>query len=376
MIEAFEIGVSLALQDGISESIASAQQSVVALQAAIASSGVSIQALREAGSKAASITGGERDQTQSRKTDAGEANQALPSAASSAGETPAAKTAQEGGLTSPGLLYPAYQNVAGDAETQDRPQSGDDERAYGEPARIFISTADDAAGASRMDMGGPQLPEAPPSLSEAGLGATELSPGLDRAPSSALSGYVAQQDTVSLGAPGAPGDAAISLPDRAAHLDMRGGSAPGSQDRISLSTVVFPNDAPPAQPAGMRSGGVWPIMPGAPNLDQPGPFEDDAAGWPSLAPGDDAGANRTPDTIVRTTMRTASPRMTAAQPSAAPQGQPRQSEPFKGDVYLDGMLVGRWMSKYLRREAERADSGPTGFDAKRSRLLPGVTVGG
>jgi hypothetical protein len=40
------------------------------------------------------------------------------------------------------------------------------------------------------------------------------------------------------------------------------------------------------------------------------------------------------------------------------------------------MLVGRWVSRFLLKQAERADAGPTGFDAKRGRLLPGVTVGG
>jgi hypothetical protein len=44
-------------------------------------------------------------------------------------------------------------------------------------------------------------------------------------------------------------------------------------------------------------------------------------------------------------------------------------------VFLDGMLVGRWMSRFLQREGERASTGPTGFDPRRGRLLPGVTVG-
>ena len=54
----------------------------------------------------------------------------------------------------------------------------------------------------------------------------------------------------------------------------------------------------------------------------------------------------------------------------------RDAGPQEGDVFLDGMLVGRWMSRFLTREAERASAGPTGFDARRGRLLPSVTVGG
>jgi hypothetical protein len=67
--------------------------------------------------------------------------------------------------------------------------------------------------------------------------------------------------------------------------------------------------------------------------------------------------------------------------SPAELAPPQQAEaaaagPREGDVFLDGMLVGRWMSRFLNREAERASAGPTGFDARRGRLLPGVTVGG
>ena len=49
--------------------------------------------------------------------------------------------------------------------------------------------------------------------------------------------------------------------------------------------------------------------------------------------------------------------------------------PVEGDVYLDGMLVGRWMSRFLAQEAGRASVGPTGFDGRRGWLLPGATVG-
>jgi len=54
----------------------------------------------------------------------------------------------------------------------------------------------------------------------------------------------------------------------------------------------------------------------------------------------------------------------------------RDAGPQEGDVFLDGLLVGRWMSRFLNREASRASAGPTGFDPRRGQLLPGVTVGG
>ena len=50
-------------------------------------------------------------------------------------------------------------------------------------------------------------------------------------------------------------------------------------------------------------------------------------------------------------------------------------ERTQGDIFLDGVLVGRWISRLLNREAERASVGPTGFDMRRGRLMPGATVG-
>ena len=52
------------------------------------------------------------------------------------------------------------------------------------------------------------------------------------------------------------------------------------------------------------------------------------------------------------------------------------SQQIRGDVFLDGAVVGRWMSRFLSHEAERGASGRTGFDVRRGRLLPGPAVGG
>jgi hypothetical protein len=77
------------------------------------------------------------------------------------------------------------------------------------------------------------------------------------------------------------------------------------------------------------------------------------------------------------TSRTADqPPIVDLRKSVAPQARRHEPQAPIGDVYLDGMLVGRWVSRFLQKQAERADVGPTGFDAKRGRLLPGVTVGG
>lgn len=47
---------------------------------------------------------------------------------------------------------------------------------------------------------------------------------------------------------------------------------------------------------------------------------------------------------------------------------------IQGDVYLDGAIVGRWISRLLTREVERSNASPNRFDSRRGRLLPGPTV--
>jgi hypothetical protein len=61
--------------------------------------------------------------------------------------------------------------------------------------------------------------------------------------------------------------------------------------------------------------------------------------------------------------------------SGSDSGGGQGQQQMQGDVFLDGVLVGRWMSRWLNREADRASAGRTGFDARRGRLLPGATVG-
>ncbi len=61
---------------------------------------------------------------------------------------------------------------------------------------------------------------------------------------------------------------------------------------------------------------------------------------------------------------------------ASQDKSPRSTDQqVQGDVFLDGVQVGRWMSRMLKREAERASVGRTGFDGRRGLLLPGPTVG-
>jgi hypothetical protein len=70
---------------------------------------------------------------------------------------------------------------------------------------------------------------------------------------------------------------------------------------------------------------------------------------------------------------------TAPQPSAkspAP-GLPEQSQlnaPETGHVFLDGQLVGRWMREHLAQMAARPPSGSTGFDPRLGMIWPGAPI--
>jgi len=57
-----------------------------------------------------------------------------------------------------------------------------------------------------------------------------------------------------------------------------------------------------------------------------------------------------------------------------PPSQPASSGPEMGNIMLDGQLVGHWMSDRLAREAHRAPSGPTGFDPKLGFVWPGAPI--
>jgi hypothetical protein len=60
---------------------------------------------------------------------------------------------------------------------------------------------------------------------------------------------------------------------------------------------------------------------------------------------------------------------------AAPVAAAASSGPVQGDVFLDGARVGRWMSDRLAREADRPQAGMTGFDPRLGPAWPGSLHG-
>ncbi|MDE2197916.1 MAG: hypothetical protein KGJ41_02750 [Rhodospirillales bacterium] len=50
-------------------------------------------------------------------------------------------------------------------------------------------------------------------------------------------------------------------------------------------------------------------------------------------------------------------------------------QPMRGDVYLDGALVGRWVEQHLTRAIGRPQNGSTAFDARMTPVWPGSLQG-
>jgi hypothetical protein len=64
-----------------------------------------------------------------------------------------------------------------------------------------------------------------------------------------------------------------------------------------------------------------------------------------------------------------------ALPSAVPPPDGEAPRSSGGDVFLDGVRVGRWMADRMERDAGRPPVGPTFFDPRQSPAWPGATVG-
>jgi hypothetical protein len=330
VIEAFQIGISLALQDGVEEGIAKAQRDVAAVTRAVGVGATSVQRLQEAG--VAALTVAQSAGAQVRSRIGGEA-------ASTQARAPA-------------TLEPRVQTAA------DLPVS---------PVEL------------------PEAPSRAPSIAPAVtvpssvLGSiVVLGPeGVTEARKPAASGQL----TPSAIAPSGHLSAFAQLPERSvaapsANVQAMAQAAPGQiappvegrQPQVRLD--VF----------GATGSGVHPD--GDPAFAFAGAERFAGNAQKSATPHDTGAGPRAPafePEPLRETSRQDQAAAAADDPGGPGPGRGSAETahgPTHGDVFLDGALVGRWMSRLLSREASRATGGPTGFDPRRNALLPGATVGG
>jgi len=334
MIEAFEIGVSLALRDGVEDRILKAQRDMATREHAMRTGGVSLGLLRAA------------------------ATSALPA--------PAADP--RGKVTDKVAARPVEDVDATPARAPEMvvapPPFFDKQMAPAvEPlAPVMVPQLD------AEQMATPGAAEA--AAVTANIGPTVMAPDVDNGGLESVPPQNTQFFTIQ-----AAHDAPVSIHETA-HAPQAG-NAPslvvpaghvGCPPTALFVAASFESGAPTGDTAGM------PPAPSAPSPDTAPKGLDDPVrqGFRNAYVWE---VDRSLGMASRTAFAMAPSHAGGQSAPAAPPAPQRDSGPGGGDVFLDGMLVGRWMSRFLQREGERASTGPTGFDPRRGRLLPGVTVG-
>jgi hypothetical protein len=374
MTEAFEIGISLALADGVSEGIAKAQRDADAVTRAAGAGALSVQRLQKAGVAALTVMRSARDLAASvSPAESARSKAALPPVAA----TGSVERSDNNGVLSGPVAVAAAAPLAQPSApviVPAAPAAGDD-MSHADEGRTEV------VHSFRLDQHpvpvDPQpavrvidQPERPgedrrlPLATPVQVNSPLRTVDRPRAVGAKLAEAVAvpparPAGTADAGSSAAPTAAGPRGGERLAlRLDMYGGrrsvstSEPSAQSAVGAVGPVVRTVAEPT----VQRAQVFAKLPAAPvapvlsDVPQPRPTAQER----SLPDG-------------------AEPQQAAEEPGG---GADALGGPSQGDVFLDGALVGRWMSRHLSREAGRASAGPTGFDQRRNPLLPGATVGG
>lgn len=116
--------------------------------------------------------------------------------------------------------------------------------------------------------------------------------------------------------------------------------------------------------------------------EEPGRDSSSASGWPASGrPADRPSSTVSIGSIVPPRVPSWDYRPEPIAATASIPGPERALEqhghsPFRaeGPVFLDSHMVGRWMCEHLAREAGRAPAGPTGFDSRAGIVWPGAPI--
>ncbi len=382
MIEAFEIGVSLALRDGVSEAVAQARRDVTALEHAVEGAGLSLGMLREAAAKAGAVPVADGARREAAKP-ALRTQNAAPSTAFDI----APRARNEVHAPAPQTSPPAAPVVAAVPQFVTKPPKAAS-AASQIPERPRNAPVRTAAGAPDQR---PTNITIMPAIGSAAAMAPAPAPGDKPQPVPAPSKQTS--------APQAPFASMHHVQPESRHGPNRI-PAPSAVDetptapraeanppRVIVPGVARQPPAPaPAAPlpyagaAGVAQGGeprpgavaaATPQAPGYARWSGSG-VGDSEHQEPGNAPSRQDAPRQA--TIPRPPGQAGAPLWVAPrQDQATPPASDQR--PQEGDVFLDGMLVGRWMSRFLSGQLERSSAGPTGFDPRRGRILPGVTVG-
>lgn len=380
MIDAYEIGIRLALENGVSEGLSVIRRDLLALDAAIAHSAAGLMALQQLA--AGVLTPG----------------------------LPAARPPTPPPARPPAPNVPPLEPVL-------RSPPAKPERSS-TPARTVSDIAPSRVEPSIRPPVSPKLaqPEAsgvPAARSVPRAQPIEPAPPRPVAPRVELTASPVSAPTVQPATivPAAPLKAATAAPaptrlmtspaESVSRSPLTSPPSKPSAPSLSPATNTLRTIAPPPSPATGR-------LPRTRELVQTAQTPA-AASFPVIAPALNAPPGRLAPTAPPPTVRPSAPQPSnpptppilrfAAQPPAlamAPRQpslpgaparrteQDRSTTPQRntpasrdgGDIYLEGSVIGRWLADSLARAASRPASGSTGFDPRVSPVWPGPSIGG
>ncbi len=349
MIDAYSIGVSVALDNGVGEGVAAMRRQLATLDRATASSRAGLARLIAAGRPAmeAGPLGPRALAAASRDPRRGLALAPAPRAArKAASATDKGATTHASATRTPRLSVPSISG-AGPHKAKAERVRADANAAMA--ARRHARPADQNAERN-AERGAERHAER--RLRTAERGHTAPGPLRDARPPLSV-----------------PHLAALGR-ETAAPAPQAGGGAPAPRPGTQRSGTR--SDAAAGSVATAGSGGVAPAAPGSMLRGPGGPKASLLAGAPAVAPTAalrPLGAARAPAAPVPPARATV--RVTGSDGAAA-TGDGAGAAPAGGAVYLDGRLVGRWLANHLADAASRAPAAAAGFDPRQSFTWPGA----
>ena len=363
MLEAYEIGISLALQDGVSTGIALVRRDLDALDRAIAATSQNLARLQAqagaAGSGPASVQAPVPQVA--RQTVLPQQSQTERATIQKVADNPPpmAKAFTDAPMLPPPSVM-ARTNLQQPAITQSTP-----------PIPVAVSTAVSTPQLSGANQPPANLAFSAPRPSPDPPPARPGTPrSLDRPPPTTARTPIPVALPTTGTIPGPP--PAPAHPDRPAtpviaplhaarprhHATAQAGhSRPSDPDATSLSVTAPPTAVrPPAISARAQPRAAHAVTP--------------AGAQPRAAYAFVPAAPISQRASTQTGTSPTAPATSAVPPAAAPP-----TITLQGDIILDGTRLGRWMTSSLARQAARPPSGPTGPDPRQTPLWSGQAQG-
>jgi hypothetical protein len=328
MIDAYTIGITLALDNGISVGLATIRRDLIALNGVVEGSGVRLQHLTRAAAGLQIGPGIADSNNESSTAPArGHGDRAI--------TAPSGSPPSDPGLSAPGrldLLTVAKALVPG----------------------LSPTTAQSIADIGMISAGYPGMmsPDAPPIVPDYLKSAPVMSPEWHQGATIADFAPVRYPlETLSAASAGA------AAADGSAHRFSKG--ADGAPPLSAVADAVSPR-SPPSEPDVSVSLVGHSVSPHP--LQQPTVGAQMDLSQTARAARYDAAAQAHP------------PSVDSPLPSAVPPPSEPPSAALQGDVYVDGSRLGRWMTDRLVKAAELPRAATTGFDPRMTPTWPGAPV--